>query len=96
MKIKDIKFNLLIISILMLITAPAYAYLDSGTGSVIIQMLFAGIAGLLAILKLYWEKAKASWRWFCHLFKRKQKPESKPVSQPTSSLNQKSHHDKTR
>ncbi len=46
---------------LMFIT-PAYAYLDSGTGSVIVQMLFAGVAGIAALAKLYWEKVKTITR----------------------------------
>lgn len=38
---------------------PAYAYLDPGTGSVLLQGLLAGIAGGMAILKLYWRRFKA-------------------------------------
>lgn len=38
---------------------PAYAYLDPGTGSVLLQGLLAGIAGGVAILKLYWNRLKA-------------------------------------
>lgn len=91
MKTAAIIVNLLIVSALMLVTAPAYAYLDSGTGSVIIQMLFAGVAGLLAILKLYWEKAKAGWRRFCQLFQRKKVITKQP--KPSEST---THHDKTR
>ncbi|MFN7096680.1 MAG: hypothetical protein ACK4PR_03875 [Gammaproteobacteria bacterium] len=94
MKTADRNFNLLIIAILMLVTAPAYAYLDSGTGSVIIQMLFAGVAGLLAILKMYWEKCKAGWRYFCNLFN-KGKITDKPLAQqPISSPDKKNDHDK--
>jgi len=52
-----------------LVTSPAYAYLDGGTGSVIVQGLIAGIAGFLAMLKLYWEKLKTS---FNKIFKRSQ------------------------
>ncbi|WP_139247841.1 hypothetical protein [Hyphomicrobium sp. CS1GBMeth3] len=34
----------------------AYAYLDPGTGSMILQVLLGGIAGLLLAGKLYWHK----------------------------------------
>ncbi|MCT7378426.1 hypothetical protein [Chelativorans salis] len=34
----------------------AYAYLDAGTGSMILQVLLGGIAGLLIAGKLYWHK----------------------------------------
>lgn len=32
---------------------PAYAYLDPGTGSMILQLLLGGVAGVLIIGKLY-------------------------------------------
>lgn len=37
-------------------TSPAYAYLDPGTGSIILQVLLGGIAGLVLAVKLYWHK----------------------------------------
>ncbi len=40
----------------VVMASPAYAYLDPGTGSFIIQMLVAGIAGALFMLKTYWQK----------------------------------------
>ena len=35
------------------------AYLDPGTGSLFLQLLLGGIAGLIVILKLYWQKILA-------------------------------------
>lgn len=40
------------------ISNPAYAYLDPGTGSMILQLLLGGVAGLLVIGKLYWHRFK--------------------------------------
>ena len=40
-------------------TTPAYAYLDPGTGSIILQLLLGGMAGALVIVKLYWARVKA-------------------------------------
>lgn len=37
---------------------PAYAYIDLGTGSLVLQMFIASIMGLLYTLKLYWYKVK--------------------------------------
>ena len=53
-------FNLTILAMLFLgvFTARAEAYLDPGTGSFIIQMLVAGVAGSLFLLKTYWQKLK--------------------------------------
>lgn len=37
---------------------PAHAYLDPGTGSMILQLLLGGIAGALVVGKLYFERIK--------------------------------------
>lgn len=36
--------------------APAHAYLDPGTGSMILQVLLGGAAGLALAGKLYWHR----------------------------------------
>jgi hypothetical protein len=36
----------------------AWAYLDPGTGSIILQMLLGGFAGLAIVGKLYWSRMK--------------------------------------
>lgn len=47
-------------STLCMSTTAAHAYLDPGTGSIILQVLLGGIAGLAVALKLYWHKL-LSW-----------------------------------
>ena len=42
---------------------PAHAYLDPGTGSMILQVILGGIAGALVVGKLYWEKVKSLFGW---------------------------------
>ncbi len=37
---------------------PAHAYLDPGTGSMIIHLVIGAIAGGLVTLKIYWAKFK--------------------------------------
>lgn len=37
-------------------TSGAHAYLDGGTGSMILQVLLGGMAGLAVAGKLYWHK----------------------------------------
>jgi len=39
-----------------LVTNPAFAYLDPGTGSALIQGLIASIAALGLTLKVYWHR----------------------------------------
>ena len=40
-------------------TSPAYAYIDPGTGSMLLQGLIGGLAAILSFLSLYWQKVKA-------------------------------------
>jgi hypothetical protein len=49
---------------LLLLTIPrqAFAYLDAGTGSYIIQMLIAVVVGGLFIIKMWWKKIIALFR----------------------------------
>lgn len=37
---------------------PAFAYLDPGTGSIMLQLLLGGTAGALVVGKLYWHRLK--------------------------------------
>ena len=41
---------------------PAHAYLDPATGSILLQGLLAGVAGLVVVLRLYWRRVKAFFR----------------------------------
>ena len=38
---------------------PAFAYLDPGTGSIILQGLIAGLAAAAVVMKTYWYKIKS-------------------------------------
>ena len=38
--------------------SPAEAYLDPGTGSMILQGLIGAVAGGLVLLKIYWRRIK--------------------------------------
>lgn len=44
---------------LMLIAAPAFAYIDPGTGSFLIQGIIAAVIGASVAFKLFWHKIKA-------------------------------------
>ena len=39
--------------------APSYAYLDPGTGSIILQSVLASVAVAMGVLRLYWYRLKA-------------------------------------
>lgn len=46
----------LLLLILTLLDTPAYAYIDPGTGSFMIQMLIAGFVSLTFVMKIFWKK----------------------------------------
>ena len=41
-----------------LLTFNAFAYIDPGSGSYLLQLLIAGILGTLTLLKIYWSRFK--------------------------------------
>lgn len=75
--------SILLFVMAMTFAIPAYAYLDPGSGSIILQGLLAAIAGALAAIKLYWLKLK---NFFLRLLGKKpkqgQKKEPKPDDKP--------------
>ncbi|MBT8038768.1 MAG: hypothetical protein HKO85_01540 [Xanthomonadales bacterium] len=50
---------LLTLALLMLST-PAWAYLDPGTGSMLLQVILGGIAAVGVAIKLGWHKIRAA------------------------------------
>lgn len=46
-------------AVLLLATAPAWAYIDPGTGSMLVQSLLAVIAVVLVAGRTAWEKVKS-------------------------------------
>ncbi|MDX1404899.1 MAG: hypothetical protein R3192_10185 [Woeseiaceae bacterium] len=42
----------------LLISTPSHAYLDPGTGSIILQGLLAGIAVAIGVVRGYWQQLK--------------------------------------
>lgn len=47
---------------LLLLSNPVYAYLDPGTGSVILNLIIGAIAGLLSFVSFYWQKTKTFFK----------------------------------
>ena len=46
----------LVIAFFFLFSSERYAYLDPGTGSIILQAIIAFIAGAIAFISIYWAK----------------------------------------
>lgn len=49
----------LLLVVLVLMPAPALAYLDPGTGSFIIQGVIAAVVGVGLAIKMFWHRIKA-------------------------------------
>lgn len=43
-------------------SSEAHAYIDPGSGSVLLQLILGGIAGIGVVAKLYWGRAKDRYR----------------------------------
>lgn len=63
----------------VLYVSPAHAYLDPGTGSIILQGLLAGIAAAMAAVGLYWTRLK---NFFSSLFSSKKLAHSEAKQDP--------------
>ena len=59
--------------------APAYAYVDPGTGSIILQGLLAGIAVVITSVSLFWQRIKI---FFSSLFSSRKPTDPNPESDP--------------
>ncbi len=57
--IRIIRTTIAVFCVLLACIDSAWAYLDPGTGSLIVQGLIAGFAGLLVAGRLYWAKWKS-------------------------------------
>ena len=47
--------------LLLLVFTDAVAYLDPGTGSMLLQVILGGIAAVGVAIKLYWHKLRAAF-----------------------------------
>ena len=50
---------LTIVAMTVGLVSPAHAYLDPGTGSIILQGIIGGVAAGAAVIGIYWQKVKA-------------------------------------
>jgi len=55
--VTNLKFLCLIVGLISY-TSPAYAYLDPGMGSMLLQGLIGGFAVIISFISIYWNKIK--------------------------------------
>ena len=51
--------KLLLIFLTLVFSSNAFAYIDPGAGSLLIQMLVAGVMGAIFTIKMYWFRLKS-------------------------------------
>lgn len=56
--------GLVVLVFLLLVAPDVFAYLDPGTGSIILQGLIAAVAAIVTYFGLYWQKVKAFFQRF--------------------------------
>ena len=55
--------NVLSLSLLCIVlsTDISFAYIDPGSGSMLLQVLIASILGILTVIKIYWARLKSGF-----------------------------------
>ena len=69
---KKINHYFICLFVYFLFSNNAHAYLDPGSGSIILQAIIAFFAGAAAFVSLYWRKAKS---YISNLFSKNKKKE---------------------
>ncbi len=64
MRKRSARIELILVFLVALAAFPnvAYAYLDPGTGSYLVQLVIASVLSALFVVKIYWNKIKHSIR----------------------------------
>ena len=58
---REIFMRVFITILLLLMFTDAIAYLDPGTGSMLLQVILGGIAAIGVAIKLYWHRLRAAF-----------------------------------
>ena len=78
MKFKlSIKIAFFVVAIRLIFPQPAFAYLDPGTGSYIIQLLIGAVLGGGYLIKTYWREIKTK---FNQLTKKDSQDDDQPIT----------------
>lgn len=72
----------IVVLYLCVFTAPAYAYLDPGTGSFLFQLLVGAVVGGIFVIKSYWLRLK---NWFSGTTGKNQDPSAVDNSEKSES-----------
>jgi hypothetical protein len=59
MRSSSLTFVITLFVAFLAVQRPAFAYLDPGTGSIIVQGIIAAAVGAMVTIRLYWSRIKA-------------------------------------
>jgi len=59
---KSIRMSAVVFLLTCLLAPKAHAYLDPGSGSMMLQLLLAGVAGVALAAKMFWRRILAYFR----------------------------------
>ena len=59
---KNIRALTVVLLVVLMAEARVDAYLDPGSGSMLVQLLLGGVAGAAVIIKLGWERFRGMFR----------------------------------
>jgi hypothetical protein len=62
LRIRELAHSLVTGFALVLTATPAHAYIDPGTGGMLLQLLLGGLAGAAVIVRLQWERIRETTR----------------------------------
>jgi hypothetical protein len=54
--VKGLQVFLLGLGVFLFLSTPAHAYLDPGSGSMVLQVLLGGVAAVAVVVKLMWHR----------------------------------------
>jgi len=62
-RVFDVSWLFLLVTFTVTFMAsPAQAYIDPGVGGMLLQLLLGGVAGVVVIMRLYWERVTLTVR----------------------------------
>ena len=62
-RVFDVGWQFVLVAFAFIFMAsPAQAYIDPGVGGMLLQLLLGGVAGVVVIMRLYWERVTSTVR----------------------------------
>ena len=62
-RVFDVGWQFVLVAFAIIFMAsPAQAYIDPGVGGMLLQLLLGGVAGVVVIMRLYWERVTLTVR----------------------------------